>query len=147
MSKTATYAKIANTTLGSAQSSVTFNSFSGYTDLILVCCATTATDDQFLSVRFNGDSGSNYSNTYMTGDGTTASSGRNAGTVAYIAGNSSNTTPSGVFSILLGVRYTTLSKLIPFCNFLLRTSAKKYLYLSAKTLPQVKHLTGMIIVI
>jgi hypothetical protein len=88
-----TYTPIATTTLGSAQASISFSSFSGYTDLILICSATTVTDDQFLSIRFNGDTGSNYSNTYMTGDGTTASSGRNTGTVIYIAGNSSNTTP------------------------------------------------------
>ena len=89
-----TYEPIATTTLGSAAASVTFNSFSGYTDLVLVCVATTALDDQFLSIRFNGDSGSNYSNTYMTGDGNNATSGRNSNsTVAYIAGSSSNTVP------------------------------------------------------
>jgi hypothetical protein len=31
-----TYTPIATTTLGSAQADVTFNSFSGYTDLVLV---------------------------------------------------------------------------------------------------------------
>ena len=69
-----TYEPIATTTLGSAQASVSFSSFSGYTDLVLVCVATTASDDQFLSVQFNGDTGSNYSNTYMTGNGSTATS-------------------------------------------------------------------------
>lgn len=100
MAKTATYSKIASTTLGSAQASVTFNSFSGYTDLILVCNATTALDDQFLSIRFNGDTAGNYSNTYITGTTGGASSGRNSGsTVAYIAGSSSNTTSYPVLSI------------------------------------------------
>jgi len=94
MAAGSTYTPIATTTLGSAQASVSFSSFSGYTDLVLVCVATTASDDQFLSIRFNGDTGSNYSNTYMTGDGSTASSGRNSNqTLAYIAGSSSNTTP------------------------------------------------------
>ena len=89
-----TYEPIATTTLGSAQASVSFSSFSGYTDLVLVCVATTASDDQFLSVQFNGDTGSNYSNTYMTGNGSTATSGRNSNsTIAYIAGSSSNTVP------------------------------------------------------
>jgi hypothetical protein len=88
-----TYTPISTTTLGSAQASVSFSSFSGYTDLVLVCNAITANDDQFLSIRFNGDTGTNYSNTYMTGDGSTASSGRNSNSsVAYIAGSSSNTT-------------------------------------------------------
>lgn len=73
-----TYEPIATTTLGSAQSSVTFSSISGsYTDLVLVVSGKrdTGSADDFL-VRFNGDSGSNYSRTFLYGDGTTAASGR-----------------------------------------------------------------------
>lgn len=103
-----TYTPIYTTTLGSAAASVTFSSFSGYTDLILVCNATTASDDQFLSIRFNGDSASNYSNTYMTAAaGGNPTSGRNQGSVIYIAGNSSNSTP--VLSISHIQNYTNTS--------------------------------------
>lgn len=75
----ATYTQIATTTLGSAQSSVTFSSISGaYTDLVLVTSAKSATSDRELTIRFNSDSGSNYSNTYIYGDGSSAVSGRSS---------------------------------------------------------------------
>jgi hypothetical protein len=74
-----TYEPIATTTLGSAQSSVTFNSFSGYTDLRLVINAGTSALG-FLYIQFNGDTGTNYSATYLYGSGSTASSGRSTST-------------------------------------------------------------------
>ena len=71
-----TYEPIATTTLGSAQSTVTFSSISGsYTDLILVYNAISSTDDQNY-LQFNGDTGSNYSRTFMSGTGSSAVSGR-----------------------------------------------------------------------
>jgi hypothetical protein len=61
---TPTYTPLANITLGSAASSVTFSSIPAtYRDLILVVTArSTETTDNFdaLRARFNGDSGSNY---------------------------------------------------------------------------------------
>lgn len=72
---TATYEAIATTTLGSAASSVSFNSFSGYTDLILVYSAKASTSTD-LTMRFNGDTGTNYSATRLSGSGTAASSAR-----------------------------------------------------------------------
>lgn len=77
----ATYEPIATTTLGSAQSSVTFSSISGsYTDLILICSIqsdSTGNPNSFVQVG-NGsiDTGSNYSWTRMVGNGSTASSSR-----------------------------------------------------------------------
>jgi hypothetical protein len=72
----ATYTPIASITLGATVTSVTFSSIpQTYTDLVLVVQAkTTSTGD--VRIRFNGDSGSNYSFTYLTGNGTAASSGR-----------------------------------------------------------------------
>ena len=70
-----TYTPIATTTLGSAQATITFNSFSGYTDLVLVSSyKRTATSNA--RVRFNSDTGNNYSYTALQGNGTTASSTR-----------------------------------------------------------------------
>lgn len=66
---------LATTTLGSAAGSINFTSISSaYTDLriVLVCVST----DTFPQVRFNSDSGSNYSWTYVSGNGTAAQSGR-----------------------------------------------------------------------
>lgn len=70
----ATYTPIATTTLGSANNSVTFNSFSGYTDLVLVFTESTSTATSVF-LRFNGST-SGYSRTFIAGDGSTASSAR-----------------------------------------------------------------------
>ena len=81
MAAGSTYTPIATTTLGSAQSSVTFSSISGYTDLVLVTvAATTHSSATFLNVQFNGDGGTNYSATDLYGNGTSASSARDTNT-------------------------------------------------------------------
>lgn len=70
-----TYEAISSQTLGSAQSSVTFNSFSGYTDLVIVLntklASTTST-----YMNFNGDTAGNYSFTRIYGNGSSAVSDR-----------------------------------------------------------------------
>ena len=73
-----TYTPIATTTLGSAQNSVTFSSISGaYTDLVLVATVKlTSSNTDRLFLQFNGDTGTNYSATYLQGDGSAAASGR-----------------------------------------------------------------------
>lgn len=66
-----TYTPIATTTLGSATSSITFSSIpSTYTDLKLVFVATSSVGNT-ARIQFNSDTGNNYSNTEMYGDGTT----------------------------------------------------------------------------
>ena len=65
---TPTYTPIASTTLSSSQTSVTFNTFSGYRDLVLVCSYDlTATNTP--AIRINSDTGSNYSYVNMANDG------------------------------------------------------------------------------
>lgn len=80
MSKTATYSKIASYTSGSAFSNYTFTSIpSTYTDLILVGNFGTTSGSANIALQVgNGsiDTGSNYSFTYLRGDGSTAGSGR-----------------------------------------------------------------------
>lgn len=69
-----TYEAIATQTLGSSASSVTFSSIpSTYTDLVLVAAAI-GTGDLQIYGRVNGDSGTNYSNTFLASNGTSASS-------------------------------------------------------------------------
>lgn len=66
-----TYEPIATTTLTSQQSSVTFSSISGsYTDLIYIIYNKSGGTNS--GVRFNSDSGTNYSNTQLYGDGSAA---------------------------------------------------------------------------
>ncbi len=92
---TSTYEKIATTTLGSAALSVTFSSISAsYTDLVLIVDGSTASASG-LALQFNGDTGNNYSDTYIYGDGSSAASGRNSnvsGTyIGYFGTTQSNT--------------------------------------------------------
>ena len=78
MAAGATYTQIATTTLGSAQATVSFTSISGsYTDLVLVATVKlTSSNTDRLFLQFNGDTGTNYSATYLQGDGSAAASGR-----------------------------------------------------------------------
>lgn len=63
---------LANLTLGSNAATVTFSSISGsYRDLVLVAWFS-ATGNDYLSCRFNSDTGSNYN--YVTGSGDGAGS-------------------------------------------------------------------------
>ena len=71
-----TYEPIATTTLGSNQTSVDFSSISAsYTDLVLILEGT-GTADLDLCLRFNSDTGSNYSMTNLRGDGSSVYSSR-----------------------------------------------------------------------
>ena len=73
----ATYVPIATTTLASAAATYTFSSIpSTYTDLVLVINGGTVTASQDMYMQFNSDTGSNYSQTYVRGNGTAASSSR-----------------------------------------------------------------------
>lgn len=73
-----TYESIATTTLSSTASSVTFSSISGsYTDLVLVITQTATTTNNH-GIRFNNDTGFNYSTTLVYGDGSSAGSERKA---------------------------------------------------------------------
>ncbi len=86
----ATYEPISTQTLGSAQASVTFSSIPAtYTDLVLVYEAGNSGniyDGTF--ARFNSDTGSNYSWTYLLGNGSSAISGRESSVTRTGAGAS-----------------------------------------------------------
>ena len=67
---------LANITLGSAAATVTFSSISGsYRDLMLVVNYGTTVAGQDLRIRLNGDTGLNYFDVTMNGNGSTTSSG------------------------------------------------------------------------
>jgi hypothetical protein len=74
---TSTYEMIATTTLGSSTQTVTLSSIPAtYTDLVLVCSIKGDAASMSVVFRVNGDSGSNYSATYLEGTGSSASSAR-----------------------------------------------------------------------
>lgn len=104
---TSTYSTIATTTLGSAQSSVTFNSFSGYTDLYIIVNSTAAGNQNIL-LRFNSDSGTNYSYTRITGQSGGANSNRESSIDAINLYNSS--------ASLNGVMATTIVQVQNYAN-------------------------------
>lgn len=72
-----TYVALRTETIAVATPSVTFNlaGVTGYTDLVLVADYTNSAASNILG-RFNGDTASNYSWTYLDGNGSTATSGR-----------------------------------------------------------------------
>ncbi len=94
----ATYEPIATTTLGSNASTITLSSIpSTYTDLRLVIFGICTVDGTAVLVRFNGDSGSNYSWTAVSGNGSGAStSSQQSQTYSRTnsGGNNLNTIPS-----------------------------------------------------
>ncbi len=96
---------LATTTLASSSATVTFSSLptSGYRDLVLVMSVrntTAGTGQDFLDIRFNGDTAGNYAGLRMQGSGTAASSSeQGANNTKIMTGliNEGNTT-AGVFS-------------------------------------------------
>jgi hypothetical protein len=86
-----TYEPLATTTLGSAAATVTFSSISGaYTDLILITNSATGVNDIDMYIQVNSDTGSNYSWTRITGNGTSAASSRgSSSSLGYRVGNMS----------------------------------------------------------
>lgn len=73
-----TYEPINTTTLTTATASVTFSSISSaYTDLVLVVVPANSAGST-VRMQLNGDTGSNYSNTFLKGNGSSASSTRSS---------------------------------------------------------------------
>lgn len=105
MAAGSTYTPIATTTTSGSQASVTFNSFSGYTDLILIIAAKDSNGslDGNANITFNSDTGSNYSTTYLYGTGSVAGSTRvsNANnTPALVTGSTANNFGTTIVQIM-----------------------------------------------
>lgn len=81
--KTGTYTLISSAAL-SGTSAVTFSSIPAtYTDLIVVVNGQIASGLQNMNIQINSDTGTNYSRTFLSGNGTAAGTGRES-TYAYI---------------------------------------------------------------
>jgi hypothetical protein len=94
MAAGSTYTPIATTTLVSSASSYTFSSIAGsYTDLILVI-AGTLNSSSSVYLQVNSDTGTNYSRTYLQGNGTSATTGRDS-SQTYMALGYLNSTAQG----------------------------------------------------
>jgi hypothetical protein len=81
-----TYEPIATTTVsGTSTSQIDFNSISSaYTDLVLVSNYGISANLYGLRIRFNSDTGSNYSDTALYGDGSSAASTRDSSATSII---------------------------------------------------------------
>ena len=96
MAKTATYSLIASYTATGSPATYTFSSINqGYTDLRLVVNGGASVFGG-MRMRFNGDTATNYSDTYILGSGTAASSGRDVSLTYGSAGYPLNTTTDSV---------------------------------------------------
>jgi len=83
-----TYTPIATTTLGSATNEVIFSSIpSIYTDLVFIANAKPSTSAYMGYGQFNGDTGTNYSETLLYGTGSTAGSNRESNRTNCYFGN------------------------------------------------------------
>lgn len=99
---TSTEQVIASTTLGSAASTITFSGIpSTYTDLRLVFVGTSDSGTPYTNFRINSDTGSNYSSTFISGNGSSAVSGNRTNNTAMII--SLTSTLSTTIPILLDI--------------------------------------------
>lgn len=88
-----TYTPIYSTTLSSAVSSITFSNIpTTFTDLSISLEVQLASTGEDVYVRFNGDSGSNYSSTWLRAISNTASSLRQSSTGCRLSDGGSSTT-------------------------------------------------------
>jgi hypothetical protein len=108
----ATYTPIASITLGANTSSVTFSSIpSTYTDLVLIISTKNTSTGNYILTRFNSDSGTNYSQTRLVGNGTSASSARNSNDDSFAVMYQTNTTDPGICVMnILNYSNTTTNK-------------------------------------
>lgn len=129
MAAGSTYNPIATNTLGSNAASYTFTSIPGtYTDLVIVVDSIdTSGGVAALQVRFNGDTGTNYSRTALSGDGTTASSDSNVSSAIMAGGLTSGSVRNNNLISIMNYASTSIYKTALFrgnvSNALVRASA------------------------
>jgi hypothetical protein len=104
---TPTYDLIASNVLTSATATVTFSSLpSSYRDLVLVMDVVCSNNGSAL-VRFNSDSGANYSRVRMLGDGSSAFSSASSGDTSF---DGINTSTARIFAQLQVMDYSASDK-------------------------------------
>jgi hypothetical protein len=114
---TNTYVALRTQTVAVATGAVTLDltGISGYTDLVLVINGTIASPGNY-TLRFNSDTGSNYSDTVLFGDGSTAGSNRRSSqTVGYI-GNGSTVIGTTIAHIMNYSNATTFKTILSRSN-------------------------------
>jgi hypothetical protein len=142
-----TYDKISSYSSGSAQTSITLSSIPAtYTDIVAVLSNVrhNTSQAQRVVMQINGDTGSNYSETRLVGNGTTATSSRNSSaTLTYtglsISATDTNVQPSTLISQIQNYSNTTTNKTVLHrgSSALSETSAVVTLYRSTSAITSV----------
>lgn len=117
---------IAKTTTSSSASTVTLSSIpNNYTDLIVVINYDSATaGNQSINMRFNGDTATNYSYTYLAGSGSAASSSRGSSDNRIYCGSSSTGTTNIASNSIVNIQ--NYSNSTTYKTALLRTNNPDY---------------------
>lgn len=139
---TPTYDLIEEKVLGSAATTVTFSSIPGtYKDIVF---EVVLTGSDFPGLYFNGDTGNNYSNTYMLGNGTAVSNGRdsNSNQIGFIG--TMDSTPFTGFANIMSYANTNVNKTVVLRSGAagLRTSANVGLWRNTAAVTSVTFRTG-----
>lgn len=128
-----TYDKLAVTTGTGSSSSITFSSIPAtHTDLILVVNGATTTSTGNPRLRFNGDTGTNYSDTNVYGTGSAAGSYR----------NSSGTSIQLIATVYFNTTYNT-NLIIQIMNYSNATTNKTTLCRANKASDGVDAIVGL----
>ena len=111
---TSTYQALLTQTLSTAAASVTFNSIpQGYTDLVLVFNGKLAiASDASISLQFNGDTTTNYSETILSGNGTSAISVREINQTGAIMGYVNQNDGTSIINVMNYSNATTYKTVI-----------------------------------
>ena len=118
MAAGSTYTPLATTTTSGSAANYTFTSISGaYTDLVIVVNGGNSAQAD-LYIRFNGDTGSNYSVTRLTLDNNTPVSGRSS------SATSMRLSDSGGFSTTLGAT----NQILNIMNYANTTTYKSVIF-------------------
>jgi len=139
-----TYTPIATQTLGSNAVSITFSSISSaYTDLILVAIVKNSGSLNNGQIKLNNDGSSNYSGSYLQGNGSAASSGRVTNTSVAYTNEISTTDWTVITANIMNYSNTTTFKtmLIRGGTASDRTAAWADLWRSTSAISQIDFLT------
>jgi hypothetical protein len=108
MAELSSYTPIATYTFPSAASSYTLSSIPAtYTDLVIVVNGTASGADYSVGIECNADSATNYSYTFVQGNGSTASSARGSSETYATVGTLSNVQSTSIIQIMNYANTTT----------------------------------------
>jgi hypothetical protein len=112
-----TYQLINSSTISTATNSLTFSSIPAtYTDLILVANGVSVSVYNW-NMQFNGDTGNNYSDTGLSGNGSSASSGRDTSQPYMWLGAVTSTQGATIFQIMNYANTTTNKTVLCRSNY------------------------------